>query len=165
MTSGPGPGIGYPPAAMRCPYCGQNDTRVVDSRPADEGESVRRRRECEGCGNRFTTYERAEHSLLVRKRDGRREAFQIDKVRRGLERALAGRSVGSGRVDELVGRVHDLARRSTPELRSEEIGQEVLAGLRELDHVAYLRFASVYKDFQGTGDFEREVAALEEERA
>ena len=162
MTSGPGPAIGYPPAAMRCPYCGQNDTRVVDSRPADEGESVRRRRECEGCGNRFTTYERAEHALLVRKRDGRREAFQIDKVRRGLERALAGRSVGAGRVDQLVGRVHDLARRSSPELRSEEIGQEVLAGLRELDHVAYLRFASVYKDFQGAGDFEREVAALEE---
>ncbi|MDP8957839.1 MAG: transcriptional regulator NrdR [Actinomycetota bacterium] len=135
----------------------------MDSRPAEGGVSIRRRRHCDRCGNRFTTYERTDLPLVVSKRDGRREPFQLEKVRRGLERALTGRPGGPGIVEELVGRVEELARRRAPEVSSDEIGREVLTGLRQLDQVAYLRFASVYKDFQGARDFEREVAALEGE--
>lgn len=152
--------MGYAATAMRCPFCSYDDTRVVDSRPAEGGASIRRRRECEACANRFTTYERSDLPVIVRKRDGSREPFQADKVLRGLERALAGRPAGAGDVGALVERVRALAAHRN-EVSSEEIGREVLAGLRTLDEVAYLRFASVYKDFQGADDFEREVASLE----
>lgn len=144
---------------MRCPFCSHDDTRVVDSRPADGGASIRRRRECEDCANRFTTYERSDLPTIVRKRDGSREPFQADKVLRGLERALAGRPAQE-EMGALVERVRALAAHRS-EVSSDEIGREVLAGLRTLDEVAYLRFASVYKDFQGADDFEREVASLE----
>lgn len=149
---------------MRCPFCSADDTRVVDSRSARDGEAIRRRRECTGCGHRFTTYEQADVPLVVRKRDGRREPFQTTKVRSGLERALADRIAGAEVLDELVGRVEAEARQRAPEVSSDEIGRAVLEALRDLDEVAYLRFASVYKEFQGARDFEREMAALEDQR-
>ncbi len=150
---------------MRCPVCALDDTRVVDSRPAEGGAAIRRRRECEACGSRFTTYERADVAVIVVKRDGSREPFRPDKVRRGVAPSLTDRPVTARQVEELVKRVEAFAAASGREVSSDEIGREVLEALRELDEVAYLRFASVYKDFQGAGDFEREVAALGDERS
>ncbi len=145
---------------MRCPICLTDDTRVIDSRPVDSGVAIRRRRECTGCGHRFTTYERI--ALVVRKRDGRTEAFDPRKVRHGIERALADRPVPSGTIDALVDRAEGLFSSGTGTVAASDIGDAVLLGLREVDEVAYLRFASVYKEFQGARDFEREAAALEE---
>ena len=150
---------------MQCPLCESDLTRVVDSRPSDSGSAIRRRRECSTCGHRFTTYERAVVSLMVRKRDGRREAFDAAKVARGLEITLADRPVSQEDFDAIVARVEASARRAGAEVSADEIGREVLAGLRDIDEVAYLRFASVYKEFQGASDFHREMEALEEEPA
>jgi transcriptional repressor NrdR len=147
---------------MRCPYCGTEDTRVVDSRPAEAGATIRRRRECESCGNRFTTYERREHAIVVRKRDGTAEPFSGAKVLGGITSALADRDVPKTRLDALVRDIESYAEEVGPEITTEEIGRQVLEGLREIDEAAYLRFASVYKEFQGASDFEREVAALED---
>lgn len=146
---------------MLCPLCGSSDMKVVDSRPADQGASIRRRRECLGCHSRFTTYERAEAVLLVRKRDGVIEPFQTEKVRRGLERALTDRPVDANDVDVMVEEVELAARAAGPVIESDVVGRAVLEQLRGADEVAYLRFASVYKDFQVAADFEREVAALD----
>ena len=145
---------------MRCPVCATDDTRVVDSRPVDRGDAIRRRRECRACGRRFTTYERVAPTF-VRKRDGRLEPFDSDKIRRGLENALADRPLPVGTVQALVERGEGFARSST-EVSAEEIGRIVLEGLRDVDQVAYLRFASVYKEFQGASDFEKEMASLED---
>ncbi len=149
---------------MRCPVCDADDTRVVDSRPADGGGAIRRRRECESCGSRFTTYERAEVTVVVIKRDGSREPFRPDKVRLGVAPSLTDRPVTARQVDDLVKRVEAFAAAQGREVTSDQIGREVLEALRELDEVAYVRFASVYKDFQGARDFEREVAALGDEQ-
>jgi transcriptional repressor NrdR len=146
---------------MRCPYCSAEDTRVVDSRPAEGGSALRRRRACEVCANRFTTYERRESSLTVRKRDGRIEPFVPEKVRAGVANAVAGREVPPGAIDALVGEIETFVE-AEGEAATEEIGRRVLESLRHLDEVAYLRFASVYKDFEGASDFEREMAALED---
>ena len=146
---------------MQCPFCSLHDTKVVDSRPADQGSSIRRRRECLGCERRFTTYERIDAQLMVRKRTGGLEPVRIEKLRRGLESALADRPVAEGALDEMVARIEQAAQAHAPVVDSDEIGREVLQNLREADQVAYLRFASVYKDFQGASDFEREMAALE----
>jgi transcriptional repressor NrdR len=146
---------------MRCPFCATGETRVVDSRPADGGQAIRRRRECAACGKRFTTYERSELAVMVRKRDGSHETFDPLKVRRGVESALADRPVPDGSVDALLGRVEALVYSDPDRVTTEMIGRLVLDGLREIDEVAYLRFASVYKDFRGAADFGREVAALE----
>ncbi len=146
---------------MLCPLCGADDTRVVDSRPADQGASIRRRRACGACGSRFTTYERAEAVLLVRKRDGQIEPFQTAKVRRGFEFALADRPIAADALDGMVERVEHHARAAGPVVDSDVIGRAVLAELRAADEVAYVRFASVYKEFQGLSDFERELAGLE----
>jgi len=147
---------------MQCPTCGTDDTRVIDSRPAEGGTAIRRRRECEECQHRFTTYERRDQALIVRKRDGRAEPFSSAKVVAGLSRALVGRSVAPTALDDLAGDVEAFALARTPEVTSQAIGQRVLELLRELDEVAYLRFASVHKEFKGLDDFEREVAALED---
>lgn len=146
---------------MNCPFCGSAETRVVDSRPAEQGRAIRRRRECETCGDRFTTYERTESLLMVRKRSGRTEPFRTDKLRRGLESALADRPVGTGTLDELVDTIEAELRTVGTVVTSDEIGRQVLDRLRDLDEVAYLRFASVYKEFEGAQDFEREMATLE----
>ncbi len=145
---------------MRCPLCDADDTRVVDSRPAEGGAAIRRRRECESCGSRFTTYERADVAVVVVKRDGSREPFRPEKVRLGVGPSLTDRPVTARQVDELVKRVESFAAAQGREVTSDEIGREVLEALRALDEVAYVRFASVYKDFQGARDFQREVAAL-----
>lgn len=147
--------------AMHCPFCAGQDTRVIDSRSADAGASIRRRRACTACDRRFTTYERASVEYLVRKRDGSLEPFDGQKVRHGVEQALADRTVPEGSVDRLVDEIAGVVSSGAGEITADELGHEVLSRLRRLDEVAYLRFASVYKEFQGARDFEREVAALE----
>lgn len=147
---------------MRCPYCGAEDTRVIDSRPAEAGVAIRRRRACETCGERFTTYERRESAVMVLKRDGRIEPFAPEKIRGGVANALADREVEEGALDALAAAVEVRVRAHGGPVPTEEIGHWVLEALRPLDEVAYLRFASVYKEFEGASDFEREMAALED---
>lgn len=146
---------------MLCPTCGAPDTRVIDSRPAEGGRSIRRRRLCETCDGRFTTYERLEPQLMVRKRNGRLEAFSSAKLAAGISAAFADRPVSGSAVQSIAEEVEVSLRDGGPQVTSEEIGHLVLERLRALDEVAYLRFASVYKDFQDAADFEKEVAALE----
>ena len=147
---------------MQCPFCAGNDTRVVDSRAADGGASIRRRRECAICERRFTTYERPVITHMVRKRSGGLEPFDAQKLRRGVEQALADRPIPAGSVEHLVADIEALVTARGEIATADELGHEVLVRLRSLDEVAYLRFASVYKEFSGARDFEREVAALED---
>ena len=146
---------------MRCPKCQADDTRVIDSREAEEGLSIRRRRCCVSCAHRFTTYERMDEvPLVVIKSHGGREPFERSKIVAGIAAATKGRPVAGVDVDTLAVRVEDHARLRGPEITSAELGLEVLDGLRALDEVAYLRFASVYKNFGGAADFQRELVAL-----
>ena len=146
---------------MRCPSCHVDDTRVIDSREADEGSSIRRRRLCGACRYRFTTYERIEEvPLMVVKGRGGRELFDRAKVAAGISAAAKGRPVGAAQVEALVEYVEDQARLHGSEVSSAEIGLAVLDGLRGLDEVAYLRFASVYKNFDAAADFQRELVLL-----
>ena len=150
---------------MRCPWCGHREDRVVDSRPAEGGDAIRRRRQCLSCGRRFTSYERVEQAaLIVVKRDGTHEPWTRGKLVDGLRKALANRPVTSEQLDKLVSRIETRLRRKGPEVTSQQIGIEVMQNLQKLDEVAYLRFASVYKDFQEVGDFERELGLLLEKR-
>ena len=146
---------------MHCPFCQEPDTRVVDSRPADANSAIRRRRECTSCGRRFTTYERVVPMVMVRKRSGRLEAFAADKLRRGVEAALADRPVPKGWVDDLLAAIEESALAANGPISSEEIGRQVLERLRLLDDVAYLRFASVYQEFQAAEDFQRAVEEMD----
>ena len=147
---------------MFCPYCGNEEDKVVDSRIAEEGRAIRRRRECLECGRRYTTFERAEEvPLLVAKRNGVEEPFDIEKVISGIRMAVKNRPVSDAEVTELAEDVEEAMRAdSRRPIPSSEIGREVLERLRGLDDVAYLRFASVYKDFQELDDFEREMGVL-----
>jgi transcriptional repressor NrdR len=150
---------------MRCPWCSHPQDKVVDSRSADDGEAIRRRRECLRCGRRFTTFERPdEASLLVAKRDGAKEPFDRTKVESGVMKAIKNRPVTVDQVRQLAAKVEDKLRRRGPVVTTQEVGIEVLALLRKLDDVAYLRFASVYKDFQELTDFERELGLLLQKR-
>ena len=146
---------------MRCPACAVDDDRVVDSRPGPDGAAIRRRRECRRCGERFTTFERVElPELLVRKRAGTVSVFSRDKVLRGMQRAAKGR-VAAEELERAADAVErGLRMFAQREVDSEQVGLQVLAQLRELDPVAYVRFASVYKDFQGPEDFEQELHSL-----
>lgn len=146
---------------MRCPFCEADDTRVIDSRPIERGQSIRRRRACEQCAERFTTYERAEVPLLIRKRDDRVQAFDPEKVRAGLDRALADHTVTDEEIGLAVGRIENELRVAGGEATSDDVGRLVLDYLRTIDEAAYLRFASVHKEFRGAADFEREAAALD----
>lgn len=148
---------------MRCPYCSLDDDRVVDSRAADDGSAVRRRRACRACGQRFSTYERAEQStLVVRKRNGMVEAYDRTKVLAGVAKATKNLKVDAEDVRRTAAGVEARLRAlGTRQVDSQAVGTEVLAGLRELDHVAYVRFASVYKGFTSPDDFRRELASLE----
>lgn len=146
---------------MLCPSCGATDIKVIDSRPAENGTAIRRRRQCESCEHRFTTYERLEPQLMVRKRSGRLEAFSPPKLASGISAALADRPVSGSDVEGVVDELEEEIRASGPQVTSEDIGRLVLDRLRDLDEVAYLRYASVYKEFQGAADFEREMAELE----
>ena len=146
---------------MHCQWCGGPVTKVVDSRPAEEGTAIRRRRECAKCGRRFTTFERAEGlRLAVIKRDGAREPYDRAKVVAGVVKAIKNRPVSPEEVERLASRVEEQLRRRGPEVTTQEVGLEVLSALRGVDEVAYMRFASVYKDFQEITDFERELGLL-----
>ncbi len=150
---------------MRCPFCFAEDTKVIDSRLADDGESVRRRRECQSCFERCTTYERAELRLpQVIKSDGTREPFSEDKLRTGLRRALEKRPVKAESVESVLGRIrHKLIASGERELPSREIGEWVMEELKELDQVAYVRYASVYRSFQDLETFSEEIEKLQNE--
>jgi transcriptional repressor NrdR len=150
---------------VRCPYCAADDDRVVDSRPVEEGQSIRRRRECRACHQRFTTFERATHEPLhVRKRHGVIEPFRRDKLHLGMARALASLDLDGDTVRTSAAKVEAQLRRTGDRtVTSEEIGRAVLEVLRSIDQVAYVRFASVYKGFTSPEDFARELASLEQE--
>lgn len=150
---------------MRCPWCGNPEDKVVDSRAADGGSSIRRRRECLRCGRRYTTFERVEVAgLTVVKRGGAKEPFDRAKIEAGLRKAIKNRPVTEDQVARAAARVEEKLRRKGPLVTTQEVGLEVLALLRKLDDVAYLRFASVYKDFQELTDFERELGLLLQKR-
>jgi len=134
----------------------------VDSRPADQGAAIRRRRECLSCGRRFTTFERIEDvGLVVIKRDGSREPYLREKVVAGIRKAIVNRPVTEEQVAQVADRVEERLRRRGPQVTSQQVGLEVLSQLARLDQVAYVRFASVYRDFQEITDFEREVGTLQ----
>ena len=147
---------------MRCHYCGYLDSRVVDSRPTDEGSSIRRRRECLRCGRRFTTYEKTETSpVMVVKKDMRREVFNPDKIKKGLMLACQKRPVSMKDIDNVVEKVEKLVNSSGEvEFSSRRIGEAVIDSLRELDEVAYVRFASVYRQFTDVSSFLDELNKL-----
>lgn len=152
---------------MRCPYCGSLDTQVKDSRPAEDSVAIRRRRVCPDCGGRFTTFERVQlRDLTVVKRSGRRVPFERDKLVRSIDVALRKRAVEPERIERLAsGIVRQLESAGESEVTSEEIGALVMDGLRGLDDVAYVRFASVYKDFRDARDFEELLGRLATEGA
>jgi transcriptional repressor NrdR len=147
---------------VRCPFCGTDEDRVVDSRPADDGAAIRRRRACAGCGRRFTTFERVDEvPLLILKRDGSKEQFDPAKVVSGLAKACKNRPITDAQILRITSDIEETLRaRGQREVESQEVGIELLNALRDLDAVAYMRFASVYKDFQDPADFERELADL-----
>lgn len=149
---------------MRCPSCGTDDDRVVDSRPVDGASAVRRRRECQACTTRFTTFERLEQApMMVRKRSGAVVPFDRTKVLEGMARAAKSRIPGP-RLAEIAMDVEQALRESADgEITSEDVGLQVLAELRDVDQVTYVRFASVYKDFQGPEDFQKELHSLRKE--
>ena len=146
---------------MHCPFCRHPDSRVIDSRTADEGAAIRRRRSCPECGRRFTTQETV--ILMVAKRSGVTEPFNREKIIRGVQRACQGRPVGQDKLAILAQQVEEQIRaRGLAEVPSHEVGLAILEPLRELDEVAYLRFASVYRSFESLADFEEEIAVLRE---
>ncbi|MGQ0626234.1 MAG: transcriptional regulator NrdR [Sporichthyaceae bacterium] len=148
---------------MNCPYCRVSDTRVIDTRTAEDGAANRRRRQCETCERRFTTVEVA--SLSVLKRSGAAEPFSRDKVLAGVRKACQGRPVDDDALAVLAHRVEESVRGlGSPEVRAHEVGLAILGPLRCLDEVAYLRFASVYRNFDSMADFEAEIALLRAER-
>jgi transcriptional repressor NrdR len=150
---------------MRCPFCGAQDTRVIDSRLSQEGDQVRRRRECTECKERFTTYEAAELNMpRVVKSNGSREPFREDKLRAGMLRALEKRPVGSDRIEAAINRIKKrLLARGEREIPSRFIGENVMRELAELDQVAYIRFASVYRSFEDVNEFREVIDRLEQE--
>jgi transcriptional repressor NrdR len=147
---------------MHCPFCNAPDTKVVDSRLATEGVQVRRRRECLQCGERFTTYESAELSLpRVVKSDGNRERFDEQKIRRGLIKALEKRPVESEAIDQIISQITKrLMSEGVREIPSSQLGEWLMEAFRELDQVAYVRFASVYRSFQDVNAFREEIERL-----
>ena len=148
---------------MRCPYCGSLETQVKDSRPTEDSAAIRRRRICPDCGGRFTTFERVQlRELTVVKRSGRRVAFDRDKLARSIEVALRKRPVDPERIERLVsGLVRRLESMGESEISSEMIGERVMESLKQLDDIAYVRFASVYRNFREAKDFEAVLGELE----
>ncbi len=147
---------------MRCPLCDSHDSRVIESRPLDDGRAIRRRRSCRACAHRFTTYEHSEQSApTVVKANGRSEAFDRDKVMAGLQKACAKRPVSAARMTRLVDGLEARLRTSGPQVSSRTIGELVAEQLRQLDDVAYVRFASVYGRFTDAGAFRTEIDRLE----
>lgn len=149
---------------MRCPHCGNFDDKVIESRTLANGEAIRRRRECNGCGYRFTSYERIEDKqFMVIKRDGRREPFDRQKIERGVQRALEKRPVSQMTIESIVNEIEDavvIAGKVNHEIPSTEIGELVLEKLGSIDKVAYIRFASVYRHFKDLKEFVQEIQKL-----
>ena len=148
---------------MHCPFCQHTDTRVIDSRVSEDGATIRRRRECEACGERFSTLENIEIKLpAVIKSDGRRDTFDARKLRAGFDRALQKRSVSEEAIETAVRAVvHQLRMTTEREIASRRVGEFVMGELRKLDHVGYVRFASVYRSFEDVADFREEIEKLE----
>lgn len=149
---------------MRCPHCGALDTQVRDSRPSEDHAAIRRRRSCPSCGARFTTFERVQlRELTIIKRSGRRVPFEREKLRRSIEIALRKRPVGEDRIEQLVSSiVRTLENGNEAEIPSETVGKLVMEGLKALDGVAYIRYASVYRDFREAKDFHRVLGELDD---
>ena len=149
---------------MRCPYCVSERTQVKDSRPSDEGQAIRRRRECEDCGGRFTTFERVQlRELIVVKRSGRKVPFDRDKLLRSLQTATRKRPIEAEQIDRMVSAIaRDLESRNDAEVSSTAIGQLVMDALKGVDPVAYVRFASVYRDFREVADFQEVLGEIAE---
>jgi transcriptional repressor NrdR len=147
---------------VRCPFCASTEDRVIDSRQSKDGREIRRRRECEGCARRFTTYERIEEALpLVVKGDGRREPFDRNKIEKGLLAAVSKRPVAVDKVEALAQEVErEIGDLGVREVSSQQIGERVLPRLRALDQVSYVRYASIYRDFRDIDEFARELGEL-----
>ena len=152
---------------MKCMYCDCMESKVIDTRPTDEGTVIRRRRECEGCGRRFTTYEKVEHvAILVVKRDGRRESFDSEKIRGGIIKACEKRPVSMDEIDAMVSDIErEVYNSLIKDISSARIGDRVMEKLRGKDDVAYVRFASVYKQFKDIDEFMDELRDLVKERS
>ncbi|CAN5179174.1 transcriptional regulator NrdR [soil metagenome] len=149
---------------MRCPFCAHDDSQVKDSRPTEDGAAIRRRRQCESCGARFTTFERIQlRDLIVLKSEGRRESFERDKLARSVAIACRKRPIDSARIDQMVSGIQrQLETLGDAEINAQQIGALVMEGLKGLDSVAYIRFASVYKDFAEARDFEEFAGSVAE---
>ncbi len=149
---------------MRCPFCAHEDSQVKDSRPSEDGAAIRRRRQCEGCGARFTTFERVHiRDLTVVKKDGKREPFDRAKLERAISHSCRKRDIDPAKIDQLISGVQRQMETMGDEVSSVKIGEAVMAGLKALDHVAYIRFASIYKDFSEPGDFAEIAERVEKE--
>ena len=145
---------------MVCPFCNKEDTAVVDSRKNVEGDAIRRRRECSACNKRFTTYEKSEIELIVKKRNGNLEEFQYEKLFSGVENAFGGQELSEKKLKNLVETIYIDLKNHGKKIESKIIGETVLSHLKDINEVAYLRFASVYKEFSAVSDFEKEAAEL-----
>tara|TARA_B100000575_G_scaffold89853_1_gene71353 strand:- start:123 stop:563 length:441 start_codon:yes stop_codon:yes gene_type:complete len=143
---------------MVCPFCNAEDTAVVDSRKNVDGDAIRRRRECAACNTRFTTYEKSEIDLIVKKRNGNLEEFQYDKLFNGVENAFGGQELSDKQLKNLVETIYLDLKKHGKRIESKDIGETVLSHLKDTNEVAYLRFASVYKEFSDISDFEKEAA-------
>ena len=150
---------------MRCPYCTNHDTQVKDSRPTEDGSAIRRRRICSGCGGRFTTFERVQlRELTVLKKSGKRVPLDRNKLTRSVSTAIRKRDLDPDRVEQMIsGIVRQLESQTEGDITSDQIGKLVMEGLKQVDEVAYVRFASVYKDFQEAKDFEGFLSKMEED--
>ena len=152
---------------MKCRYCASTESKVIDSRPTEDGSAIRRRRECINCGKRFTTYEKIEEiPIMVVKRDGRREAFDSEKIRIGIRKACEKRPVSADAQDRLVDEIsREVFNTLASEITTTDIGEVVMQKLKDVDEVAYVRFASVYKEFKDTQTFLQELQRLLDEKA
>jgi transcriptional repressor NrdR len=149
---------------MRCPFCAHEDSQVKDSRPSEDGAAIRRRRQCEACGARFTTFERVQlRELTVVKKDGKREPFDRDKLARAIGHATRKREVDPAKIDRLISGVQRQLETRGDEVTSVKIGEAVMVGLKSLDHVAYIRFASIYQDFSDPSEFAEIAERVEKE--
>ena len=149
---------------MRCPFCAHEDSQVKDSRPSEDGAAIRRRRQCEGCGARFTTFERVQlRDLIVLKKDNKREPFDRAKLERAIGHACRKRDIDAAKIDQLVSGVQRQMETLGDEVPTGKIGEAVMAGLKALDHVAYIRFASIYKDFSDPSEFAEIAERVEKE--
>lgn len=149
---------------MRCPFCAHDTSQVKDSRPSEDGAAIRRRRQCEGCGARFTTFERVQlRDLTVIKKDGKREPFEQAKLIAAIGHSCRKRDISEGQIERLVNSIQRQLETQGDEVTAETIGEAVMEGLKALDSVAYIRFASVYRDFKEAGDFAEIAGAVDED--